>query len=276
MPERTIALIGCGAIGTSLATAVAERKIPNARFVTLFDIVPEKAGALAKIMKQLVMISSSVEDLLNARPNLVVEAASQSAVREYGERILSAGIDLLVMSTGALLDSQLYGRLEEAAEKHQSRIYLPTGAIGAIDAIRASAMGGLREVTLTTRKPPQSLAGAPFFEKNKVDLTKIQGPEVIYQGPAQEAVSLFPANVNVAAVLSLAGLGAEKTMVRIIADPSIKVNIHHVEAIGNAGRISIELENQPHPLNPKTSFLAVLSALELLRGICNPMIKVGT
>ncbi len=131
-------------------------------------------------------------------------------------------------------------------------------------------------MTLTTRKPPQSLAGAPFFTTHPTDLTNITKPQLLYEGPAQEAISLFPANVNVAAILSLAGLGAEKTKVRIIADPSIKVNIHRVEAVGSSGRISLELENQPHPMNPKTSFLAVLSALELLRQICNPMIKVGT
>ena len=276
MAERTIALIGCGAIGTSLATALSEGKISNARLVAIFDIIPERARGLAKTLKHPVLISESIADLLNGKPDLLIEAASQAAVQEYAEKVLTSGADLLIMSTGALLDKQLYEQLQRAAEQHQRRIYLPTGAIGAIDAIRATAIGGLQEVTLTTRKPPQSLAGAPFFTNNKVDLAKISEPQLIYEGPAREAIALFPANVNVAAILSLAGLGAERTKVRIIADPSIRVNIHRIEAAGNSGRISIELENQPHPMNPKTSFLAVLSALELLRQICNPMIKVGT
>ncbi len=276
MSERTIALIGCGAIGTSLASALSEGKISNARLVAIFDIIHEKAESLAKTLKQPVLMSKSITDLLNIRPDLIVEAASQAAVQEDAEKILSAGIDLLIMSIGALLNKQLYTRLQETAERMGRRIYLPTGAIGAIDAIRATAIGGLQEVTLTTRKPPQSLAGAPFFTSHPTDLSKITEPQLLYEGPAQEAISLFPANVNVAAILSLAGLGADKTKVRIIADPSIKVNIHRVEAVGNSGRISVELENQPHPMNPKTSFLAVLSALELLRQICNPMIKIGT
>ncbi len=276
MAETTIALIGCGAIGTSLATALSERRIPNAKLVALYDLVPERARGLAKNLKQPVLIGKSADDLLSLKPNLCVEAASQAAVREHAERILTSGVDLLIMSTGALLDRQLYEQLRDAAERHHRRIYVPTGAIGGIDAIRATAIGGLQEVTLITRKPPQSLAGAPFFTTHKVDLSKISEPQQIYEGPAGEAIALFPANVNVAAILSLAGLGAEKTQVRIIADPSIKMNIHRIEAAGNSGRITIELENQPHPMNPKTSFLAVLSALELLREICNPMIKVGT
>ncbi len=276
MNERTIALIGCGAIGTSLATTLSEGKIPNARLVALYDIIPEKARNLTETLKKPVPISESLEELLNLKPDLVVEAASQTAVQEHAERVLSAGADLLIMSTGALLNKQLYVRLEQAAEGSGRRIFLPTGAIGAIDAVRAAAIGGLTEVTLTTRKPPQSLAGAPFFTTHQVNLTKITQPQLIYEGPALEAIFQFPANVNVAAILSLAGLGAEKTLVRIIADPTIKANIHRVEAVGSSGRITVELENQPHPMNPKTSFLAVLSALELLRQICNPMIKVGT
>ncbi len=276
MPERTIALIGCGAIGTSLATALSDGKIPNAKLVAIFDIIPEKAKTLAKTLKQPVLICQSITDLLNSKPSLIVEAASQEAVKEDSEKILSSRIDLLIMSTGALLNKQLYSQLQETAERMGRRIYLPTGAIGAIDAIRAAAIGGLQEVSLTTRKPPQSLAGAPFFTHHPTDLSNITKPQLLYEGPAQEAISLFPANVNVAAILSLAGLGAEKTKVRIIADPSIKVNIHRVEVVGSSGRITVELENQPHPMNPKTSFLAVLSALELLRQICNPMIKVGT
>lgn len=276
MPERTIALIGCGAIGTSLAGALSEGKIANARLVAVFDIIPEKARDLVKTLKQPVTVSRSIPDLLKVKPSLIVEAASQAAVHENAEKILSSGADLLIMSTGALLNRQLYSRLNERAERMGRRIYLPTGAIGAIDAIRATAIGGLQEVTLTTRKPPQSLAGAPFFTSHPTDLAALTQPQLLYEGPAQEAISLFPANVNVAAILSLAGLGAEKTKVRIIADPSIKMNIHRVEAVGSSGKISVELENQPHPMNPKTSFLAVLSALELLRQICNPMIKIGT
>jgi aspartate dehydrogenase len=276
MPEKTIALIGCGAIGTSLADALNEGKIPNAKLVAIFDIIPERANSLTKTLKQSVINSKTIDELLNLKPNLAIEAASQAAVHEYAERILTSGVDLLIMSTGALLNEELYFHLQKAAEEHHTRIYVPTGAIGAIDAIRATAIGGLKEVTLTTRKPPQSLAGAPFFRTNKIDLTKINNPQLIYEGPAREAITLFPANVNVAAILSLAGLGAERTKVRIIADPTIKANIHRIEAVGNSGKISIELENQPHPMNPKTSFLAVLSALELLRQICNPMIKIGT
>jgi aspartate dehydrogenase len=181
----------------------------------------------------------------------------------------------MVMSIGALLENNVYDELTCIAEKHDRRIYLPTGAIAGIDAIR-SVKHLLREVTLTTRKNPRALEGAPFFKTHKIDLRRIKKARVIYKGKAKDAVKLFPANVNVAAALSLAGIGGNKTKVRIVADPMTKVNIHEIHAKGSFGEMHFEVKNVPSPTNPKTSYLAILSAIECLRSICDDRISIGT
>jgi aspartate dehydrogenase len=129
---------------------------------------------------------------------------------------------------------------------------------------------------LTTTKSPKALAGAPFFETSKIKLDDITKSTVIYEGTAAEAVRAFPANVNVAAVLSLAGIGVDKTKVRIVADPQATTNQHEIAASGSFGEIIITVNNVPSPGNPKTSFLAVLSAIECLRAICEDGMRIGS
>ena len=154
-------------------------------------------------------------------------------------------------------------------------MYVPSGAIAGIDAIR-SVKHLLDSVTLTTTKSPKALAGAPFFETSKIKLDSITKSTAIYEGTAAEAVRKFPANVNVAAVLSLAGIGADKTRVKIVADPQSTMNQHEIVAAGSFGEIIVRVNNVPSPGNPKTSFLAVLSAIECLRSICDDYMRIGS
>jgi aspartate dehydrogenase len=182
---------------------------------------------------------------------------------------------MMIMSVGALADSGFLAELLQAAAKKGCRIYVPTGAIAGIDAIR-SVRHLLDSVTLTTTKSPKALAGAPFFETSKIKLDDITKSTVIYEGAAAEAVRAFPANVNVAAVLSLAGIGVDKTRVRIVADPQATTNRHEIAAAGSFGEIKIAVNNVPSPGNPKTSFLAVLSAIECLRSICDDGMRIGS
>ncbi len=152
---------------------------------------------------------------------------------------------------------------------------MPTGAIAGIDAIR-SVKHLLDSITLTTTKGPKALAGAPFFATREIDLDIITKLTEIYEGPAAEAIKLFPVNVNVAAVLSLAGLGPDKTKVRVLVDPHATTNQHEIVATGSFGDIKITVNNVPAPGNPKTSFLAVLSAIECLRSICDDALRIGS
>jgi aspartate dehydrogenase len=277
MPKKNIGLIGCGSIGTNLALALESGSVPNASLIALFDIVDSSVKNLKSKLKSSAEAYPDFGRFLGSSTDIIVEAASQDAVRKYGMSIIEASKDLMVMSVGALADKAFLTELLEAAsaKKDCCRIYVPTGAIAGIDAIR-SVRDHLDSITLTTTKSSKALAGAPFFETSKIHLDDITKPTVIYEGSAAEAVKMFPANVNVAAVLSLAGLGIDKTRVRIIVNPKATTNQHEIVAMGSFGDITITVNNLPIPGNPKTSFLAVLSALECLRSICDGGLRLGS
>ncbi|MFQ6010864.1 MAG: aspartate dehydrogenase, partial [Nitrososphaerales archaeon] len=205
-----------------------------------------------------------IDAFIDLDADLIVEAASQDAIRSYGVKIVESGKDLMVMSVGALLDDVLRNRLYETATAKRHKIIIPTGAIAGLDAIKACS-GKISEVRLVTRKRPSALAGSPFFEINKIDGASITQETILFDGSASEAVRLFPSNVNVAAILSLAGIGKEKTKVVVIADPSVKTNLHEITVKGEFGEFAIHMNNITHPQNQKTSYLAVLSAIEAIR-----------
>lgn len=190
--------------------------------------------------------------------DLVVEAASQEAIRQYAGNILSKGQSLMVMSVGALVDAVLLERLRKAAERSGARLVIPSGAIAGLDGLRAASVGKIHEVVLTTTKPAESLE------------SKESG--VIFDGPAAEAVKKFPKNINVAATLALAGIGFKETRVRIIADPAAKTNKHEIYVRGEFGEMRVQVDNVPSPGNPKTSYLAAMSAVAAIRGFKEPIV----
>lgn len=271
---KKIGLLGCGAIGTQIALAIDAGKIP-AKLTHIYDFERTKAESLAS---KLVTRPEIVENphLLSSNPvDIVVEAASQDAVRNHALSVLQNHRDLLIMSVGALLDESVFEILLEACKEFKKTIYLPSGAIAGLDAIK-SVRDELESVTLVTTKNPKSLRGARFFDDKKIDADSIVERTTLFDGPAKDAVALFPANINVAALLSIAGLGSERTKVRIVADPNTDKNTHQIEAKGRFGKITISVENVPDPANPKTSRLATLSAVECLRQACSDDIRLGT
>ncbi|MEM2920485.1 MAG: aspartate dehydrogenase [Candidatus Nitrosocaldus sp.] len=272
--RRRVGLIGCGAIGSEIAVAIDSSRV-NAELVAVYDVYRERADALANRLNTRPVIADNIDALLASDAELIVEAASQQAVRDHAKSIVEHKKDLMLMSVGALLDDAFYAELHSLLEMYGRRLYLPTGAIAGIDAIR-SVKHMLKEVTITTTKHPRALMGAPFFKEHRVNLKGLKKAKVIYRGYAREAVRLFPANVNVAAILSLAGIGADRTMVRIVVDPRAKRNIHEIHARGEFGELYFKVSNIPSPNNPKTSYLAVLSAIECLGRACNDMISIGT
>jgi aspartate dehydrogenase len=204
--------------------------------------------------------------------DLVIELAGQEAVRQHGEAVLAAGRDLMIISIGVLADDDLRARLETAASKGRSRMLLPSGAIGALDAIASAAIGGLDEVTITTRKPPDALATGTERDGKLADATA--EPVLLYEGAARDAVQMFPANVNVAAALSLAGVGFDRTYVRIYADPAVTRNTHEVHAKGWFGELRFTIMNIPTE-NPKTGRITALSVLKAIRNLQSPVVLVG-
>jgi aspartate dehydrogenase len=223
-----------------------------------------RAGRSAKARAALgdVTVVESLADLLALRPNIVAEVAGQGAVAEYGPEVLRRGFDLLVISVGALAEPALRERLKAAAVEGNSRLLLPAGAVGGIDAIAAMRAGGLNSVRYRSRKPPAAWRGSPA--EKVADLDKLTGRTVLYRGTAGEAALLYPQNANVAAAVALAGLGFDNTEVELVADPQAPGNVHEIEAEGAAGRFAIQLQGKPSRTNPKTSALAALSVARAL------------
>jgi len=186
----------------------------------------------------------SLDEMIKLKPSVIVEAASQQAAKEYIRRILKGDIELIVMSVGALLDLDV----------RSSKIHIPSGAIGGLDAIASAALAGISEVVLTTRKNPKVLDMNNREEK------------LVYEGTAREAVKLFPREINVAAALALAA-SPEKVKVRIVSDPKVTRNVHEVKVKWKHGEMLLRFENEPHPENPRTSALAAWSAMRLLSEI---------
>ncbi len=252
-----LGIIGCGAIGTDVAKAADN--MDEIKKIYLFDINLIASNKLCKKIKK-----SKVCDLdcLIKNSDIVFEGASQQAVQDYAERILKAGKDLILMSVGSLFDEIFKIKLEKIAKNKKCKIYIPSGAIFGIDGLLSASFGGLDEVTLVTTKSPSSLG------------KKLDKRTVLFEGNAREAVKKFPKNINVAASVSLAGIGFDNTIVEIVADP-VATRIHHkILAHGKFGRLRAEVENMPNPNNPKSSYMASLSAISTLKKIISP-IQVG-
>ena len=271
-----VALIGCGAIGTALAQAIDKGRAGGAELVWLYDLKPEKSEALAKKLRSKPRMAKSVAEIYADKTvGMVIEAASQLAVEQYSIDVLRSGKDLMVMSVGAFADERLLEGVRGVAEESGHRIYIPSGAVLGIDGVKAATVGGIKEAILTTRKPPDALIYSAYLSEHDIDLTRLKEPRVVFEGSAREAVKAFPESVNVAATLSLAGIGLDKTKVRIIADPSLDQNIHEIRVRGKAGEFVIEARNVPFPDTPQTSYLAALSAIRTLRGITEA-VRIGT
>ena len=252
-----LGMIGCGAIGTDVARAA--EKIKDIKKIYLFDIKPTASKKLCKLINKAEI--KPVEDFLGD-VDVVFEGASQGAVKEYAEQILQAGKDLILMSVGSLFDDNFRKKLKNVAREKHCKIYVPSGAVCGLDGILSAGVGGLNEVTLVTTKPPASF-GKRFDERT-----------VLFEGTARDAVKKFPANINVAASLSLAGKGFDDTKVEIVADPVATRISHKILAHGAFGRLRVELENMPNPNNPGSSYMASLSAIATLRRIIDP-IQIG-
>jgi aspartate dehydrogenase len=271
---KKIALLGCGAIGTQIALAIDSGRIP-ATLSYVYDYSKDASESMVEKLKNKPVVVENFHLLSSHQVDIVVESASQDAVKDVALSVLQNKRDLMIMSVGALLDESVFDILLDACKDFKKAIYLPSGAIAGLDGIK-SVKNELESVSITTTKHPRSLKGAKFFENSEIDLDSLDSKTVLFRGTAKEAVSLFPANINVAALLSLCGIGSEKTIVRIEADPATDKNTHHIEAKGKFGRMDFTIENFPDPNNPKTSRLAILSAVETLRKYCSDGIQIGT
>jgi aspartate dehydrogenase len=272
-----VGLIGCGAIGRTLALAIIDGKAGNVELSAICDIDEERLESLHKELgREEIKKYMSPFDLLKVPGiELVIEAATREAVKDISERALEMGKSLLVMSAGAFSDKDLYETLYSKAGERKLKIYIPSGAIIGLDGVKSASVEKLRRVEIISTKTPRSLEGAPYLKKNNIDISHLTEAKILFQGTADKAIEGFPKNVNVAVILSLAGIGVENTLVTIVADPKASLTKHEIKAEGDFGELHGITQNYLHPDNPKTSYLAPLSAIRLLKKISEP-VQVGT
>lgn len=259
MTPMRIGLVGCGNIGADICIALQKRTIP-AEVTALVDVDPERVSLFQRSF-QLAAPACTLDEAA-ARCDFLVECAGMAGVKAVVETAMVHGLDCLVMSVGGLMTNP---DVMEAAKAAGIQVRIPSGALCGLDGIRAAMEAGLHSVTLTTRKPPKGLAGAPHIVEQNINLDALREPMVVFEGNALDAVRAFPANVNVAAALSLVGIGPLETRVRVIADPEATENSHEVVAEGAFGRLCATTVNLPSPRNAKSSYLASLSAVVELR-----------
>lgn len=264
-----VGIVGLGTIGRAMCEAIDRGEV-DVQLVAVTTRQQDRAHAFLRGLRHPPALLPL--DELIQRSELVIEAATQEALETIAPCTLQQGKDLLVLSVGGVLDHEEW---VELARRTGSRIYVPSGAIVGLDGVKGGAVGGITSITMTTWKPPAGLAGAPFVVEHQLDLEAFTEETVIFEGSAREACRGFPANVNISAALSLAGIGPDRTRIRIIAVPGGTRNVHDIEVVGEFGCFTIHLENVPTESNPRTGKLSYLSALAMLKEMANPL-KVGT
>ena len=264
-PPSRVAIAGFGAIGKSIATHLLAG-IPGLSLSAVGVRNPQAARALLPSSVAVTDVSALAE-----MADIIVECAPANVLPSIAEPALRAGRAVVVLSCGALLERP---DLVDLAREHGGRILVPTGALLGLDAVAAAAEGTIHSVRMTTRKPPGGLSGAPHLVRHGISVEGLTAPLLVFEGTAREAARGFPANVNVAAALSLAGIGADRTTISIWADPAVTRNIHRIDVDADSASFTLQIENVPSE-NPRTGRITALSVVALLRKLRSPL-AVGT
>lgn len=272
-PQRTIriGIVGCGAIGSGIAQSIKGAMTKRCRLAALYDVDSQKARDLERKLKKKGIVKKTVDQLI-AHSDLMIEAVNAQDTRTIIVKALKKRKDVLVMSVGKVLNAK---NVFSLAAKNRCSLLIPSGAIAGLDAFKAAGLLNFSSITLTTRKPIAGFQNNPYLRQQGIDLTRVTSQTVIFDGDVDTAVRFFPQNINVAAALALASGAKAKLRVRILTSPEFKTNSHEIEAVGDFGRIFTRVENVVCPDNPKTSYLAVLSAIQMLKQYVNNT-KIGT
>lgn len=270
-----IALIGGGTIAQLVLEHVRSGSLGAFEVVALMGRPGGRARTRALAQQFGAHYVERGEDLVAHRPQAVIEAASHDAVRQHLLPLLEAGIGVVVLSAGALIDDDLRRAAEQASARTGALLFVPSGGIGGLDVLKTACLAGVEEASIQVAKPPQAWKGIAYVEHRGFELDGLRQPLVLFDGTAREGVPHFPQNVNIAAILALGGIGPDRTRLKVIADPSLQLNTHTIRVSGRSGRFSLVLENVPAPENPKTSWLACYSALAALRSLGSP-VRYGT
>lgn len=267
-----IGFIGCGAIGSRLAKSVKYDLKNHCTISGLYDLAPEKLQNLVKILRlKPGLIKKSVEELI-ASCDFVVEAIASNETTTIIQKVIHAKKGIMIMSVGKILSTP---KILALAEKNHTTVLIPSGAIGGLDIIKSVGANNISKITLTTSKPPSSLSQSDYLTNKGITLSKVKKETIIFDGTVQESIKLFPRNINVAATLALGSQVKNKIRIRIKTSPQFTVNSHEIEVCGTFGRLTLRTDNVACPDNPKTSYLAVLSAIQTLKQFFYS-VKIGT
>ena len=264
---KTIGIVGCGAIGKALVRAVKAGKL-SVRVAGVNSRTESGAREFLSTFSE-PPAYRSLGDLVESA-DMIVEAAGGAVVPSLAEQVFAAGKDLMIISVGALLD---HPDIIETSRRTGCRLYVPSGAIAGLDGIKSAVTGAINHVTHTTRKPPAGLEGAPYLVEREISLAGLQQEKEIFSGSAREACRGFPANVNVTAAVSLAGIGPDQTRVKIFAVPGLVRNCHDIDVEGEFGKLHVHIENVPSE-NPKTGKLTALSIIRAVQDAIDP-VRIG-
>ncbi|MCR8726724.1 aspartate dehydrogenase [Frigidibacter sp. ROC022] len=260
-----LVLIGWGAIATRVAALLAERRAP----VDLVGVAVRDAATARKGLPEGARLIDDPAALAGLSPSLVVEAAGRESVAPWARATLALGLPFAVSSTSALADDRLLAELIGAARTDGGALLIPPGALGGVDALAAAGRLGLDSVVHEIVKPPRAWRGTPA--ETLCDLDALTGPTTFFEGSAREAADAFPQNANVALITALAGIGPDRTRLRLVADPAAALNGHHILAEGDFGRLDMRLENRPLATNPKSSELTALNLVRLIENTAAPL-----
>ena len=260
-----VLVIGCGSIGSVIANTLQE--MSEISCITITDQDERFAEPLLTSLNKTKYVDINKINGVLDEIDLMIESASQDAAKKYVPSALEKGISVMIMSVGAFADKRFKDECYQLAKIRHATIYVPSGAICGTDGLYAASAERIDEVHLITTKGPDSLKNAPAVIDSKMNLSKLTEPTVIFEGFAEEAVTKFPKNINVAATISLLGIGFENTKVTVICDPHTKENSHVLLVKGSFGEMKCEVHNMPSPNNPSTSYLAALSAAASLKRI---------
>ena len=272
MPGVTrIGILGCGAIAKGLLRAADRGELgPRVQVAGVHSRTADTARAFCGGLQHPAPYCDTLDDLV-AASDLLIETAGGHTVPALAQKAFAAGRDLMVISVGALLD---HPEIIEGARAAGCRLIVPSGAIAGLDGIKSASSGRVDFVRLTSHKPPRALQGAPFIVQHGISLDGLTEAKELFFGPAREAVKGFPDNLNISAALSLAGIGPDRTTVRIYADPAVQRNCHDIEVEGEFGLLRVHIENIPSE-NPKTGRLTALSMIRAVRDAVDP-VRIGS
>lgn len=265
-----VGIVGIGSIGSTVAQALDNGEIPGIELVALAARDMDKLDAFVKDLK--VSVETGALDSWVSSCDLVIEASGASTVDRIVRTAIANEKDVMVLSVGALIGNERLMKLAQSANK---RIHIPSGAIAGLDGIKAASLSGIQEVKIVNRKPPSALKGSPGAKNASIDLDSLKQPYTLFSGTVAEGYALFPANVNVAVAVSLAGVGVEKTKMEVIVDPNIDVNVHEIALDSSIGRMNLFIEGKASEKNPRTSASTAFSVLSYLNEMVSH-IRVGT